>query len=85
MTPTDFAALMTRELEANAHKGDWTKWKPGQTAAMRELTYHVGKLDLALRAGDHRAVLEFCGDVGNLTMKIAELFGSADTPPQLPP
>lgn len=75
MKPKDFADLMQLELDCNADKGEWENWKPTMPEATRELDYHARKLAYALSAGDAARVTEHAADVGNMAMKIAELFG----------
>ena len=76
MQSQEFALLMQKELDANSGKGDWNAWKPSHRKALAELDHHVAKLQIAVRAGARLSTLEYAADVGNLAMKIADLFGA---------
>lgn len=70
--PLAFAKLMKRELDANAHKGDWNTWVPTLKEAFNELDHHLYKLREAARNHEWAATSEHCADVGNIVMKIHE-------------
>lgn len=71
MKPLEFAYLMEKELAANAHKGDWNKWKPTFSGALRELKHHVNKLENSKSTCE---MVEYSSDIANICMKIAEMF-----------
>lgn len=64
-----FAADMTRELEANAHKGLWEEWDD-VNEMIAELEWHKAKLLMAMREGDKDKVREHLADCGNILMFI---------------
>lgn len=75
MTTEEFGQLMQRELYSNTSKGVWQHWKPDAAQAVSELMVHVGKLCVAVWLVDRSKVNEHAADVGNMAMKIVELFG----------
>ncbi|MEZ2347387.1 hypothetical protein [Terriglobus sp. RCC_193] len=75
MTPREFANLMERELVANEHKGDFYRWNPTIAEAMRELADHVAKLCFVLGGCEGTKITEHAADIGNIAMRIADLFG----------
>jgi hypothetical protein len=71
-----FAQAMRNELRANAHKGDWTGASLSELSF--EVLYHAAKLELAIREGDKKAILEFAADVGNGAMMVADVAEALD-------
>lgn len=71
-----FAAQMERELERNAHKGDWQAWRPTRSALVSELRHHMAKLEKAILGSQRAAVSEFSADVANYAVKAFECYGS---------
>lgn len=74
----EFFCRMDKELLSNAHKGDWSTWKPDRMACMDELFHHLRKLVRAIRLNDKERVAEFSADLANIAMKTAEIHGVED-------
>lgn len=84
-----FIALMARELAANANKGNRAGWlQMTPTQAQAEISYHLGKLALAVREvfGDRPPdprtsgfsaddVDEFGADVANCALMLLDVLG----------
>jgi hypothetical protein len=69
----DFVDRMQRELEANAHKGDWLAWQPDRYDLYVELRHHSKKLLDAIHSADHNLTAERAADLANLCMKAWEM------------
>jgi hypothetical protein len=77
----EYGQAMMRELEANAHKGDWRDMRLGDL--MVELREHFLELDMALSmVPDKRQIDEKAADVGNLAMMVREVALAAWEPTQ---
>lgn len=85
-----FLQAMRHELGANDRKGDWatlevhrygqqrvvSQGKPLTTEAMlQSLAYHVAKLAVAIELEHPGAIREYCADVANEAMIVADLAG----------
>lgn len=63
-----FVKQMEYELEANSHKGDWSKFKD-QNKIMEELYYHIDKFEaIRLTTMDIQLMQEYCADIANIAM-----------------
>lgn len=63
-----FAERMQKELNANAHKGDWNTWR-NIMEILNDLEYHKAKLMIALKKDDsHEEVKELIADCANILM-----------------
>ena len=71
-----FARRMEREIQENAHKGDWDDWTPSPVELLGEVQHHLDKLKLALGKDNRLAVAEFSADVANFMMKLSQLYGA---------
>lgn len=71
---TLFALAMEREFTANAQKGDW-KYNVTIDEALADLTYHVAKLVIAMQKGNYQAIAEYCADIANGALIVADLHG----------
>ncbi len=69
------AVLMDRELQANAHKGDWQGWKPDREELIGEIQHHLDKFQDALEKKHRACVAEFAADIANYMTKAVELYG----------
>lgn len=65
----EFLNRMSIELEANAHKGDWNKWKPQPEDIIKEMDHHLNKLKLAFYVQDLERIKEFSADLANFCEK----------------
>lgn len=71
----EFTSRMRSELDANAHKGDWTKWRPTREEAVADLEHHVAKLKAVIIGnGFWQPGQEYAADVANIAMKIYEIL-----------
>lgn len=70
-----FTRAMQRELDANAHKGDWTVWLPTRRRHFYELDYHAAKLKAAVCDGDPVRVREYAADLANHAMFLCQAEG----------
>jgi hypothetical protein len=70
-----FAKLMDRELQENAHKGNWEDWKPTSQELLSEVTHHLDKLKFVLARFNRPAVTEFSADIANFMQKTHEMYG----------
>lgn len=69
-----FAELMQRELDNNAHKGDWETWT-NTNSIITDFEYHKAKLLIALlKDDDMEKATEYVADCGNILMCLANSF-----------
>jgi hypothetical protein len=66
---------MDREIERNSEKGDWGKWDPHPIEWFWEIQYHLGKLQIAIKEGEHDEIREYSADVANYCEKAFSLYG----------
>lgn len=70
-----FVASMYRELEANAGKGDQAAWRQmGIREAWQEISWHLGKLTVAIKSEDEKLMRELLADVANGAMMFADIL-----------
>lgn len=68
-----FAERMRAELVANAHKGDhWQNMTVRE--AWGEISWHVGKLTGAIKAGDVAAIRELAADIANGALMLDQII-----------
>jgi hypothetical protein len=73
-----FAEAMQRELDDNAHKGDWGTFRK-VIEILDELRYHEAKLIIALRKPDNRQECkELIADCGNFLLMLGNAGGVYD-------
>ncbi len=74
-----FVAMMRKELHANAGKGDRPGWlSMDNKTALLEIFYHLGKLQKAVKNGDHAGIREYAADVANMSMMLVDINGLLD-------
>lgn len=71
-----FAILMERELQANAHKGTWKNCPPQQI--LSDVLWHLAKLGWAIKENNLEAIREHSADTANMCMMIADIMGCLD-------
>lgn len=72
-----FAAMMEKELHANAGKGDRPGWlSMSADACLLEIYYHLGKLQKAVKDGNGDGICEYAADVANMTMMLTDICGA---------
>lgn len=80
-----FLALMRKELHANSHKGDrdgWLKMDVGR--ATHEIYHHYEKLENAAGSRDFPQIAEYCADLANCAMMLADVCGLLGQPNNKP-
>lgn len=70
----EFARIMTAELVANGHKGDWSEWKDSK-AILMELEWHKAKLWHAVMKNDVSDIMEHIADCANILMFLGNAYG----------
>jgi len=74
-----FAGRMRAEMIANAHKGDnWRGMTPRQ--AWGEISWHLGKLTVAIKTEDVSAIRELTADIANGAMMLDQIVCIFDKP-----
>lgn len=64
-----FGEIMSREMEANSHKGEKSKWiEVNPKELLADALYHAAKLAAAIKDGDDDKVEEYAGDIANMAM-----------------
>lgn len=74
-----FAAQMRKELDANAHKGDWQEFL-NKEEIVKEIQYHQQKLSGAMATNDLERIKEYIADCSNLFMMLGNSYGFYDNP-----
>lgn len=70
----EFSSIMTAELIANEHKGDWSEWRDVKEM-LYELEWHKAKLWHAVMRNDVSDVMEHIADCANILMFLGNAFG----------
>jgi hypothetical protein len=78
-----FVAMMERELQANAGKGDRPGWLGmDRKTALLEIFYHLAKLQKAAKDDDAARIVEHGADVANMAMMLVDVCGQLPVEPE---
>lgn len=63
----NFLSIMKRELIKNSNKGDWEKYLD-EKDIIKELYYHLNKLEYSLENNDAILIEEYIADCANILL-----------------
>lgn len=75
-----FVDRMEKELQNNAHQGDWNTWQPTPGQGVQEIEYHLEKLKAALVSNNPENISEYAADIANISMRISDTHGVTGKP-----